>query len=171
MAARKHCRYWCPLNSPPALLLTLLPFATNIVLKVTSSLLAGRLQKLTVEELLNRYRPEGSPPLLSPGQVAVLLDAIGHSATDITIGATLTGSVIAALLIALKSAQQWYWWIFFASILLAFGMWLWVHTRASLAKTGWFSLSLNWWVLIATCGFDGVLAVLSFIASLSAQTP
>jgi hypothetical protein len=158
------CRSRCRLNSPPAIALTILPFLTNIVLKVVSSLLAGKTQKLTLEAMLSRYKPRGVAQLLSSEQLSVLQETITQSTSDITIGATLAGSVAAALIIALKSAQPWFWWAFIASIVVAFAIWIWVYTRESLSESGWLSLSLGWWVLMTTCSFDGVLAALSFVA-------
>lgn len=134
-----------------------------------SSLLAGKAQKLTIEALLARYKPAGAAPLLSSEQLSVLQDAVTQSGSDITIGATLAGSVTAALIVALKSAQQWFWWTFVASIVVAFAIWIWVYTRESLSESGWLSLSLRWWVLIMTCSFDGVLAFLSLMAGSAVQ--
>jgi hypothetical protein len=130
-----------------------------------SSLLAGKTQKLTVEALLSRYKPQGSPPLLSPDQWSVLQETMAQSTSDITTGATLAGSVTAALLIALKSTQPWFWWVFIVSIVVAFGIWMWVYTRQSLSDVGWLSISMAWWVLVITCSFDIVLAALSFLAT------
>lgn len=158
------------MNSPPTVILTLLPFLTNICLKVVSALLSGKMQRLTVEALLNRFRPPGSPPLLSANQWSVLQETMGQSTVDITTGTTLAGSVIATLIIALKGAPPWFWWVFIASIVVAFIIWIWVYTRENLSDSGRLSLQIGWWVLGITCSFDVALAALSFLATHGGQT-
>jgi len=164
-AVERTCFSRCQLNNPPTIALILLPFLTNICLKVVSALLGGKMQNVTVEALLNRYRPAGSPPLLTPNQWSVLQEAMAQSTSDITTATTLAGSVAAVLIIALKGVPTWFWWVFIASIVVAFITWLWVYTRKSLSETGWLSLPIGWWVLGITCGFDVALAALSFLAS------
>jgi len=142
---------------------------TNLCLKVVSALLGGKMQNVTVEALLNRYRPASSPPLLTADQWSVLQEAMAQSTSDITTATTLAGSVAATLIIALKGVPAWFWWVFIASIVIAFTIWIWVYTRKSLSDTGWFSLPTGWWVLGVTCSFDVALAALSFLATHSGQ--
>lgn len=165
MVVERTCVSRCQLNNPPAIALTLLPFLTNISLKVVSALLAGKMQNLTVEALFNRYRPAGSPPLLTPNQWSVLQEVMAQSTSDITTATTLAGSVTATLIIALKGVPNWFWWVFVASIVVAFIIWIWIYTRKSLSDSGWLSLPMSWWVLGITCSFDVALAFFSFVAT------
>jgi hypothetical protein len=148
----------------------LLPFLTNICLKVVSALLSGKVQNLTVEALLKRYQPPGSAALLTPNQWAVLQDAMAQSTSDIATATTLAGSVTATLIIALKGVPGWFWWVFMASIAIGFIIWIWVYTRKSLSDTGWLSLPIGWWVLGVTCSFDAALALLSFVVTHSSHS-
>jgi hypothetical protein len=153
------------LNSPPPVLLIILPYIVNIFLKISSSLLSKRSRRQSVEELLSRYKPANVSPLLSPDQLSVLDRSISQSSLYVTTTATLAASVVAVLVITLKNHQPWLWWVFFAVVVLGFIMWLWVYTRENFSNSGLLSFSIGTWVLILFCALDASLAVLSVLVS------
>jgi hypothetical protein len=118
-----------------------------------------------MDEILTRNMPPGAKDLLEPGQRDVLEGAISLSSLYVTVTATLTGSVLALLVITVKSALPWLWWLFFAVLFVAIMMWIWIYTRKSYSEKGLFSISVGTWALIVFCAFDVGLAVLSVLVS------
>jgi hypothetical protein len=152
------------LNRPPDLVLILLPFLTSIFLKFASSLLSTRVRNLEVESLLNRYKPDGAKPLLTADQLEVLHRAISGSTLYVAVGATLLGSLVAELVMTIKSSYEWYWWIFLGSLCFASGFFFWAYSRPNLDSVGALKIPVGNWVLILSCVIDGVLALLSILS-------
>jgi hypothetical protein len=153
------------LNSPPPILLIILPYAVNFVVKIVSSLVSKKSRRQSMEEILSRNKPEDAKALLTPDQVTVLEGAISQSSMYVTATATLIASVFALLVITLKSTVPWLWWVLIAVAGLAFVLWIWIYTRKSFSAKGPLSISAGTWALIVFCAFDVGLAVLSVFVS------
>lgn len=157
------------MSSPPPVLLIVLPYIVNVFLKISSALLSKRSRQQSINEVLSRYKPPEAKPLLDSNQLSVLDATISQSNLYVTTTVTLVASVVAVLVIALKSSHVWLWWAFLGVVVLAFIMWLWVYTRKRFSDSGLLSITIGTWVLILFCAFDVGLAVLSVLASLSSQ--
>lgn len=118
-----------------------------------------------MDEILSRNKPQDAKDLLEPGQRDVLEGAISQSSLYVTVTATLIGSVLALLVITVKSTLPWLWWVLLAVVCLAIVMWIWIYTRKSYSAKGLFSIPVGTWALIVFCAFDVGLAVLSVIVS------
>jgi hypothetical protein len=158
------------LNNPPPILLILLPYAVNFVVKIVSSLVSKKSRRQSMDEILSRNKPQDKKDLLEPDQLVVLEGAISLSSLYVTVTTTLIGSVFALLVITVKSALPWLWWVLVAVVCVAIGMWIWIYTRKSYSAKGFFSIPVGTWALIVFCAFDIGLAVLSvFVTSSQAQ--
>jgi hypothetical protein len=159
------------LSSPPPVLLIILPYTVNAVVKIASSLVSKKSRRQSIEDILTRNKPPDAKPLLTDDQITVLDGAISQSNLYVTTTATLMASMLAILVITLKSGQPWLWWVLLGIGILSFLMWLWIYTRKSFAAKGLFSISVGTWALIVFCAFDVSLAVLSIIVSSPAAQP
>lgn len=153
------------MNSPPPVLLVLLPYGVNLVVKIVSALVSKRSLRRSIEEILSWNKPQDKKDLLNQDELDVVEGAISQSSSFVTVTATLIGSVFALLVITLKSAMPWMWWVFAAMVGLAIVMWIWVYTRKSYSAKGLLSIPVGTWTLVVFCAFDVGLAVLSVFAS------
>ncbi len=153
------------MKAPLAILL--LPYAVDILLKLSTVALDKRMALQAVQSLSAGPKPSSAPNLTSDQQ-ELIVNCIGFAALKTTTVLTTFVSAFAAVVIIRGSqASNLIWWLLIFSLLVAgFLLFWWVlpkpvyyASKKSLGNIDWMTI-----VVLAFCVYDAILAALSVLA-------
>jgi ATP/ADP translocase len=131
------------------LLLVTLPFMLGILLKIVVFALSGRTQ----EAAFKRLDPDDK--ILSTGQKKVILAVVGLSTASLTAGSTILTSLVALLIVVLKSHKGWMWGCWALDLTLSLALWWFISSRKEPYQTLW-GLKVGTFILLLSGTLDAL---------------
>jgi hypothetical protein len=142
------------------LLYAILPFLIGIIFKLFTYLNGGRVQEEAIQEMVAKR----TPPVLTSGQIAVVVKTANFATRSLTAASTLITSLLALLILALKYPYPLIWGFFGFDVLLALFVWIKVARHRGSWEVAW-NVKIGEFLMLMSFVIDAVGVTASAIAT------